>query len=142
MFQSILHSKRSRLEKGFTLIELLTVVSIVGILSAAALPAFVNAQKKAEAGALIGTIAGFAKECATNALLDDSTDINEPGTITGLTAGDCSGGGSLGATFKLGEVTGLKCGVLASGVVEVATATDKTCTFTVSADGAITGLWS
>ena len=141
IFRAI-QSKKSKLEKGFTLIELLVTVGIVGILSATALPAFVNAQKKAEAGSKIGTLAGFAKECATNALLGDSTDIAEPAWVDGLTAGNCAAGGSLGEEFVAGEVTGLKCGTLADGTVETATSTEDTCTFTVTTNGAITGAWS
>ena len=139
--------KRNRRHNGFTLIELLVTVGIVGTLTATALPAFVKAQKKSEAGALIGTIAGFAKECATNALTTDTSSLSGlPGTVTVTETGGtiCSTGATLKNTsaWTAGDVTGLKCGVDSSGAVQNAATTSKTCTFTVSADGQITGAWS
>ena len=60
-----LREKKSKVAQGFTLIELMIVVAIVGILSAVALPNFLQARNAAEAGAKVGEMVGIAKECAT-----------------------------------------------------------------------------
>ena len=53
--------------------ELMIVVAIIGLLSAVALPQFLNARNRADSKAKIGELTGLAKECATFQAEADST---------------------------------------------------------------------
>ena len=68
-----LRSRQSLLKQGFTLVELMIVVAIIGLLSAVALPQFLNARNRADSKAKIGELTGLAKECATFQAEADST---------------------------------------------------------------------
>jgi prepilin-type N-terminal cleavage/methylation domain-containing protein len=56
--------KRTGLAKAFTLIELLIVVAIIGLLAAIGIPKYLDVRNNAKAGAAIGEIVGYGKECA------------------------------------------------------------------------------
>lgn len=51
--------------EAFTLVELMIVVAVIGLLSAVALPQYLQARSAAQAGARIGEEIASAKECAT-----------------------------------------------------------------------------
>ena len=67
--------RRNILEKGFTLVELMIVIVIVGILSAVALPNFLNQTKKARATEAQSNISAAFKN-AQQRYLEDTTAFN------------------------------------------------------------------
>ena len=60
-----LRENKNPLQQGFTLVELMIVVAVIGLLSAVALPQYLQSRNAADAGAKIGEAIGLAKECAT-----------------------------------------------------------------------------
>ena len=132
----ILRSMRKRqnvLQKGFTLVELMIVVAVIGILSAVALPQFLQARNAAAAGATIGEALGLAKECGVLAASDIGSSPTA-GTCTGVTC--TSAGGTVTASFAPGP-EGLRC--LGS---PVSTAGNNLATITITSTGAMSCLFS
>jgi type IV pilus assembly protein PilA len=100
-----LREKKNPLQKGFTLVELMIVVAVVGILSAVALPNFLNARSAADAGAKVGTVLGLAKECASLAV----SDIGDaPFGGTDVTVSCNNSGGNVVGAFQSGA-SGVRC---------------------------------
>ena len=129
LFRS-LKEKKPKGSQGFTLIELMIVVAIVGILSAVALPNFLGARNAASAGAAIGEMIGFAKECAT---FKGSGGVGVEPTGGGVTC-DGTTSQSYSATWG-GTVSGLRCLAATStgasqAVITVATNGNLSCALT------------
>ena len=84
---------RNALEKGFTLVELMIVIVIVGILSAVALPNFLNQTKKAAATEATSNVSSIFKQAHTYVLENGSlgtvdTDCSDyAGTLTTIAQG-------------------------------------------------------
>jgi type IV pilus assembly protein PilA len=86
LFQRLQSSKkRSKFQAGFTLVELLIVVIIIGILSAIAIPAFLNQQGKARARAADSTVMSAARACAALQIGVEHTLFVAPAGITPTT---------------------------------------------------------
>jgi type IV pilus assembly protein PilA len=146
---SLLNRKKAHnlLEKGFTLVELMIVIVIVGVLSSVALPNFLGTKSKAEAGALAGSLAGLAKECSTNAIIDSASDV------TASTSSDitfvpdtanmvCKDGAEFSnkvVLSNIGELDGSKC---LDAVHDGETTTGGYCVIDITTDGVTTGAWS
>ena len=162
---ALLNRKKSHnlLEKGFTLVELMIVIVIVGVLSAVALPNLLGNRDRAEAQAEIGSAISFAKQCSTNMLSDSPINVENVPAYLEMTP---NGGGEcltidlatgtttpVSTTFEVGpyanteNLEGLQCGVNATGVAQLNSGGQGTCTLTVNPgpnpdQGLVTGAWT
>lgn len=124
------------LARGFTLVELMIVVAIVGILSAVALPNFLQARSAALIGSRVGEAVGFAKECAVFTV----TGIGgKPNTATGGADGGVSISGCTGQD-QAGAVTASWGSARAAGVrclSQTSTTSNSTATVSISTSGSL-----
>ena len=97
-------SSKNVLEKGFTLVELMIVIVIVGILSAVALPNFLNQTKKARATEATSAISAAFKNAQQLYLETGDTS----GITAGASVGSCADGGNLGFNYT-SNVTAVEC---------------------------------
>lgn len=86
-------------EKGYTVLELMSVIAIVGILVALAVPSFSNVTKKNTITATTNELAGLLQYAKTMAVAHNNPVIVCPYTKTGTTytcEDDFASGGNLG----------------------------------------------
>lgn len=107
---SKLQELREEREEGFTLIELLVVILIIGILSAIAIPAFLNQRKSAVDSSVKSDVVNAAKQIETWMIKNPSADV-PAGSVTFNSGGNPTIGAALTAkgltSFKVSDGTEL-----------------------------------
>lgn len=117
---------------GFTLVELMVVTAVFCLIASVAIPTLLRAHNRSEAGAVVGELAGLAKECA----VANATKLEEVIGVNGVSV-TCNGAAVTitGRPFRVpadGVVClGVTAGPSVSGVYVAVDPNGKmTCSFT------------
>jgi len=135
LLRALQKRRHGQANSGFTMVELMIVVAIVGILSAVALPQYLQARARADAGAAVGEIVGLAKQCAVG----NASKLAETLADGAGNPRNCSGASvdMVSRTFSTGA-EGVRC--LSSSVTSAAANTRAT--ITVDANGGMNCVFS